>query len=756
MNIRDLDTYKTLVHPRSFSETWIDLIAAEDLEPNLLSIVVSREKIDFLQDHTFPEFSAVLQQKWDVFGKRLMTFWIILVLVVFVLFQVHIGYILQEIKGVPNASNIQQKLAYALYIIAGVYLAADTIFEYSLGIVRSENKLENVGATSTVGTRHYPIDLFVVDTPPWKFHEYLETIYAKSLLPKVTSRSETCFGALSSVFSTREIEIKDGLKALSLFIQKRHHSYATESNSGSTATAACGWKKDKTGLFRQFMGFNFCARSSLGFCSKILLYHKKVQNVFMDVIVPNRKEHMSDSGHEVMKFASVALAIFLKSSKMMRHILKCFFGFHDQNCFFSHMWCITILLSGLSSHVYKNSDLSVTFSSAATVFIFLYIFRFYLLIESLGVYMVMIKRMLTSDLTKWIAVAAVYLVAFAEAFVLIGSVLEPEKSSDVFFLTQFKWIVGDTGTDGFEENENLVLQNPILHRFAFVLFVIFLLLLPICLVNMLTGMFGKTCDTYREQAKALHRYNSAVSTLSLERVLYRLPIPILWLLGFRCSLSFFLDNYIARELRSKRAPMPPKVIFRHHWTAFHSICSFWPSRFTFVNCRTGYPLQSAQSLFHEEKMIPGKFGFMAPLSFFTAGVNPDHTKSLRMDSARTFYYLPKILQDFEKKWSVQETALSQTFQKDDLRSQLFESVRNQLEELATKLNYYQFDQIMINRVMIRMKAFTQRQESELLNKSGGKADQYRFLHQFCALMELECVNKEKYHLLNLDFSNAQQ
>lgn len=369
--------------------------------------------------------------------------------------------------------------------------------------------------------------------------------------------------------------------------------------------------------------------------------------------------------------------------------------------------------------------------------------------------MVMIKRMLTTDLTKWIAVAAVYLVAFAEAFVLIGSVLEPEKSSEGFFLIQFKWIVGDTGTDGFEENENLVLQNPILHRFAFVLFVIFLLLLPICLVNMLTGMFSKTCESYLERAKALHRYNFAVSTLSLERVLYRLPIPILWLLGFRCSLSILWDNYFVRLLW-KRAPMPPKVIFRHHWTAFHSICSFWPSRFTFVNCRTGYPLQSAQSLFHEEKVIPGAFWFKAPFSFFTAGVNPDHTKSLRMDSERAFWHLPKVLQRFENGWSASEQTWRKTYQGADLRLKLFHEIETHVENLGILLAEQNFDQKMINRVIIRMKAFAQRQGSELLERSEEEADRNRFIHQFCALMELECVNTETYHLLTLDFSNAQQ
>ena len=103
-----------MVHERTFSQTWIDLAAPEDLEPNLLSIVVTRNKLPFLEGSKFPEFSAVLQQKWDIFGKRIMTFWIVAVMCVFVLFQVYVISVVNEVKGVPYASLTQQKVAYAL------------------------------------------------------------------------------------------------------------------------------------------------------------------------------------------------------------------------------------------------------------------------------------------------------------------------------------------------------------------------------------------------------------------------------------------------------------------------------------------------------------------------------------------------------------------------------------------------------------------------------------------------------------------
>ena len=128
-----------------------------------------------------------------------------------------------------------------------------------------------------------------------------------------------------------------------------------------------------------------------------------------------------------------------------------------------------MLLSALATH-YENFDLRITFLSVATVFMFLYVLRFYLLFETLGVYMVTIMHMLSTDLMKWIAVAAIYWIAFSEAFVLIGMVLSPEENSSGFFLTQFKWVLGDSTTDGFDQDPTAAEANPSIHRIAVILF----------------------------------------------------------------------------------------------------------------------------------------------------------------------------------------------------------------------------------------------------------------------------------------------
>ena len=126
----------------------------------------------------------------------------------------------------------------------------------------------------------------------------------------------------------------------------------------------------------------------------------------------------------------------------------------------------------------------------------------------------------------------------------------------------------------------------------FILFCVFMILLPLTLINMLTGMFGKTCDDYASQAEAIHRHNRANITLSLERVLYRLPNTILAMLGFRSTV--WLGDEILRYARNllreednQIGPPPSRCIFRYHRASFDRFFKFWPKTYTFVDCRTG-------------------------------------------------------------------------------------------------------------------------------------------------------------------------
>jgi ankyrin repeat protein len=595
--IRDLDTYKTLVRPRSFKETWIDLKAPEHLEPNLLSIIVTRTKLPFLEGSKFPEFSALLEQKWDIFGKRLMAVWLVMVSVVFVAFQAFIISVVNEVRGVPYADVIQQRLATALYIIAGSFLFLDWMFEYTLGVVQSEEELSSTGPAHNVGSREYPINLLDVDVPPWRFHGEVDNILQMTKFP----------------------DTHNGLRALSEYTQNRHSPFAPSGSTVPAVTApsdqniwsciskclmrekekegfALGWDEDLTKLFRQFVGYNYCARSSLSFCSKIYPLYKETV-IPLDIVLKNRKQNEGmEENEENPVYASVnaVLSCFYTFIHMLKRLAVCFLGLIDSRGLYSHMWCISVLASGLAAH-YENSDIRMSFLALATVFLFLYMLRFYLLFESLGVYMVMIQRMLSTDLAKWLAVAAIYLVSFAEAFILIGTVLSPEQQPGGYFLTQFKWVLGDSTTDGFDTDAKDA--NPFLYQIAVILFCIFMILLPLTLINMLTGMFGKTCDDYAAQAEAIHRHNRANITLSLERVLYRLPNPILSMLGFRSTL--WLGDELVRYARSlfrtlkgenetnPLAPSPSRCIFRYHRASYDRFFKFWPKSYTFVDCRTG-------------------------------------------------------------------------------------------------------------------------------------------------------------------------
>jgi hypothetical protein len=780
-------------------ETWISLRSAEDSEPNLLSIVVSRCKLEFLKGSNFPEFSTILQQKWDVFGRRMMIVWFILVMLVFILFQVHIGFLLDMIKGIPNAQSIQQRLANVLYIIAGVFLFLDTAFEYSNGILRIEREIDEIGATCPINTSQNPIDISVVDVPPWTLDGQLRNIYnepnivgesaaepesiqvnqtaASAALSTLKKSFGNCFKKYFTPSKSCEAEIKAGLRDLSRFVSNRHrfalHSAGASSEeavdacSSASHEVSLGWIIDKTKLFRHFVGYNYCARSSLECCASIRqhkLSHRGDINSLDVVLATHKATPTHDPEHDILffKLLSCAHESLIIGFRMLSHMLKCLFGLMDSRTLYSHLWCISLLLSGIFLQNYKNNDVGLSFAAAAVVFKFLYILRFFLLIEPLGVYMAMIMRMLSTDLALFMAVAVVYLVAFGEAFVLLGSVLAPELSPETFFFTQFKWVIGDSDTGSFDSNSNALALNPVLYRISYIFFFIFVILLNICLLNMLTAMFTKTYESYTAQAQAVHRYNTARITLSLERVLYNLPVPILWLLGFRSSLPIFSNPFSSVSLSAAQRrplsgrlqhpePPPTKYIFRHHWTAFNKYVSFWPSKFTFVNCRTGYPLDSMHSLFQKDVALP--WG-QALFSFFVNDLSPDKKHRLRMNAPRAFYSMQHILEIIRER--TQEIVSSASnrggyvdhqFKEDFMKCNVFSSESKSGSSIEEHLANCLRSQKTLKNVMKMLKVFV------LDSSPSTSVDVFmnQFMQYLCIFIEKEYVDNEQYHLLTMDF-----
>ena len=254
---------------------------------------------------------------------------------------------------------------------------------------------------------------------------------------------------------------------------------------------------------------------------------------------------------------------------------------------------------------------------------------------------------------------------------------------------------------------------------------------------------------------AIHRYNRATITLSLERVLYRLPITVLWLLGFRSSLSALDNNSILRaisaKLTGKEAPNPSKYIFRYHRTAYRNFFRFWPTRYTFVNCRTGYPLEAAQSVFH--KQVPLKW-FEAPLSFIFHGLDPHLKSTLRMNPARSFYFFGKALQS--KALEDSKAKMERNLLKDQEDSNVDNYFNDYFKELNNQLSK-QFETKLINRVSKKMKAEVANIRSQVASASVETKKQAlvavaKCIHQhLCSFMETEFVSNENYHLLMKDF-----
>jgi hypothetical protein len=295
---------------------------------------------------------------------------------------------------------------------------------------------------------------------------------------------------------------------------------------------------------------------------------------------------------------------------------------------------------------------------------------------------------------------------------------------------------------------------------------------------MLTGMFSKTCDDYGAQARAIHLHTTAAITLSLERVLYRLPIPILWLLGFRSSLTFVLDHSIARTFSGKKAPSPSTYIFRHHWAAFHAFCPFWPSRYTFVNCRTGYPLDASKLSFHAETPIAA---YEVPLSFFCYDADPSVKEFLRMNSRRAFYFMQHKIFPLVEEWSTRHPDFKTLKKPQDVPATASSpvSVHIEMGHLTTpppsenaklltppseKANDPEGVLELLNN--IRRKLLEENFDRNLVDKVdknlhsffASKPAQFKrfFLQRMCSLIETEFVNSENYHLLTMDYSQRHE
>jgi len=259
---------------------------------------------------------------------------------------------------------------------------------------------------------------------------------------------------------------------------------------------------------------------------------------------------------------------------------------------------------------------------------------------------------------------------------------------------------------------------------------------------------------------AIHRYNRATITLSLERVLYRLPITVLWLLGFRSSLSALDNNSVLRaisaKLAGKEAPNPSKYIFRYHRTAYRNFFRFWPTRYTFVNCRTGYPLEAAQSVFH--KQVPLKW-FEAPLSILFHGLDPNLKSTLRMNPARSFYFFGKSLREdlknTENSGNLEKSRkkMMSSLEKDQTDSNVDNCFKEYISEMEKELSEH-FEKKLINRVSKKIQAEVANIRSQVTDDTKKQAlvDLAKCIHQhLCSFMETEFVSNENYHLLMKDF-----
>lgn len=131
-----------------------------------------------------------------------------------------------------------------------------------------------------------------------------------------------------------------------------------------------------------------------------------------------------------------------------------------------------------------------------------YLFFFYRGTESLGPYVVMIGKMLTGDVLQFWVIMSTVLVFFATVFYYLfldGSLGDEEATNEGFSLPSRAFISLFGMTFG---NFNYVeFYNSRINWLATILFIMFMVLSPILLLNMLIAMMAKTYEDVIEKSK---------------------------------------------------------------------------------------------------------------------------------------------------------------------------------------------------------------------------------------------------------------
>ncbi len=196
MRVRDIDSYKTLTCPREpdilsddrlHSESTLSFLqrklrakirSRSEVEPSVLSILIERGQKQLLN---IPVIQGLIDFKWITFVKELLSFWILVSLAIFVLFEIvcyNIIYPATQEGLAKDASISFSTLEVVLYIIAIIFLLWRQYFQFEIGIAMQRS--ESTFATFDPEAEPRPKTHFVYPSQPsWKLGTKVREALAK-------------------------------------------------------------------------------------------------------------------------------------------------------------------------------------------------------------------------------------------------------------------------------------------------------------------------------------------------------------------------------------------------------------------------------------------------------------------------------------------------------------------------------------------------------------------------------------------------
>jgi len=162
--------------------------------------------------------------------------------------------------------------------------------------------------------------------------------------------------------------------------------------------------------------------------------------------------------------------------------------------------------------------------AAACIMAWLFLLTYFRAVRLTGPFVVMIGKMFSGDLWKFILLYLVYLIGYTQAFYLLFRKPSDEKNTayDLFrslprsTVTLFVMSFGEIPTNSFDQ---LLADHTARGLLAYTIFFLYMVSVTILLLNLLIGMMGSTYSDVLERAELEYRGQWACQIVLFEKEL---------------------------------------------------------------------------------------------------------------------------------------------------------------------------------------------------------------------------------------------